>query len=275
MPFPETRHTLIQRIVSGGDEEDWRIFMTDYWRPVCRFSMSWGKVNQTDAEDIASLTFEALIRNQLLIRWVSNPSAKLRTLLCGVVRNVLSNRARVQVGRKKLLEKILEDSGGPSWITDTSDESTQQLDLFYAAWVEELLQDCVESVMADYYSRDRGDYFRVLYGRICEKMTVREIADNLGLKQETVENYFKHGRKKLAEQLELMVKERVRRYCTPQNFLSEYQLEWSSLGDYLKSQGGLERAISRSYEALDSMGLRNREQQSVSDILNRLESQNP
>lgn len=271
MPFPETRHTLIQRIATGGNEDDWRLFMTDYWRPVCRFSMSWGKINQTDAEDIASLTFETLIRNQLLVRWVSNPSAKLRTLLCSIVRKVLSNRARVQVGRKALLEKIMKDSTGPNWTSDSMDQSTQQVDQFYAAWAEELLQDCVESVMADYYSTNRGDYFRVLYGRICEQMTVREISENLNLKQSTVENYYKHSRKKLADQLEQTVKDRVRRYCIPENFQADFQLEWDELGNFLKAQGGLEQAISRSYEALDSMELRNREQQSVTDILIRLE----
>jgi DNA-directed RNA polymerase specialized sigma24 family protein len=95
MAFPETRLTLIQRIASTGDDADWRQFLGDYWGPVCRFAAQRGSLGLADAEDVASLTFEALIANQLLPRWVINRSAKLRTLLCTVTRNVMSNRARV------------------------------------------------------------------------------------------------------------------------------------------------------------------------------------
>ncbi|WP_145450148.1 RNA polymerase sigma factor [Gimesia panareensis] len=273
MPFPETRHTLIQRIATTGNEDDWRTFMTDYWRPVCRFSIRWGKINLTDAEEVAALTFAALIQNQLLARWLSNPSARLRTLICSVVRNVLSNQARVQTGRQNILEKLAHDPARPDWILDSQGASPEQLDLFYAAWVEELLQDCVETVMAEYYSTNRGDYFRVLYGKICEQMTAREIAEHLGLQTTTVENYFKHSRRQLADCLEKTLEARVRRYSDPRNFDSEFQQEWEDLGSYLTAQGGLEQAVHRSYATLDSLELRQREQQSVTDILNRLDQQ--
>ncbi|QDT41998.1 RNA polymerase sigma factor [Gimesia alba] len=247
--------------------------MTDYWRPVCRFSMRWGKINLTEAEEVASLTFVALIQNQLLSRWLSNPSARLRTLLCAVIRNVLSNRAKVETGRQSILTKLARDPARPDWILDSQAASPEQLDLFYATWVEELLQDCVETVMAEYYSTNRGDYFRVLYGKICEQLTAREIAEHLGLTTMTVENYFKHSRRQLAECLEKTLVARVRRYSDPQNFDIEYKQEWESLGNYLTAQGGLEEAVHRSYSALDSLELRKREQQSVMDVLNRLDHQ--
>src|SRR5262245_38766762 len=95
MGFPQTRHTLIQRIAAGGDNEDWREFLADYWGPVCRFALRSAKLTLEDAEDIASQTFEAVLRNQLLARWVANRSAKLRTLLCAVVRRVIANRQRL------------------------------------------------------------------------------------------------------------------------------------------------------------------------------------
>src|SRR5262245_3212426 len=98
MSFPQTRHTLIQRIVTRGDDQDWQAFLADYWGPVCRFAMRRGGLALADAEDVAAATFEALVANRLLARWVSDRAAKLRTLLCAVVRNVLSNRARVQAG---------------------------------------------------------------------------------------------------------------------------------------------------------------------------------
>src|SRR5262245_13944236 len=103
MSFPETRHTLLQRLAESGEESDWRQFLADYWGPLCRFAACRGNLSAADAEDVASQTFMALLSNQLISRWTTHKSAKLRTLLCSVVRNVLSNRARVQAGRAKLV----------------------------------------------------------------------------------------------------------------------------------------------------------------------------
>lgn len=105
MNFPETRNTLIQRIVTTNEEDAWRQFMEDYWRPVCRFASRWGRLSVEDSEDVASVVFEALIVSRLLERRNVNPSAKLRTLLCSVTRNVLSNRARVASGRERLVRE--------------------------------------------------------------------------------------------------------------------------------------------------------------------------
>jgi hypothetical protein len=98
MSFPQTRHTLIQRIADAGDGRDWGEFLADYWGPVCRFARRAGALTQDDAEDAAAQTFEVLVRNRLLAHWVLKRSAKLRTLLCAVVRNVLSNRGRGGAG---------------------------------------------------------------------------------------------------------------------------------------------------------------------------------
>ena len=81
MSFPQTRVTLIQRLASGGNEEDWGQFLRDYWGPICRFSLRFGALNLDEAEDVASDTFAVLLEKRLLDRWVSNRSAKLRTLL--------------------------------------------------------------------------------------------------------------------------------------------------------------------------------------------------
>src|ERR1035437_11123351 len=88
MSFPQTHLTLVQRLASGSTEDDWQSFLKDYWGPICRFSMRWGARNLDDAEDVAAETFEVLWEQRLLVRWVSNRSAKLRTLLCTVVRNI-------------------------------------------------------------------------------------------------------------------------------------------------------------------------------------------
>lgn len=80
MSFPQTRLTLIQRLATGGSEEDWRCFLQDDWGPICRFSLRFGARNLDDAEEVASQTFEVFWEKRLLARWMSQRSAKLRTL---------------------------------------------------------------------------------------------------------------------------------------------------------------------------------------------------
>jgi len=272
MSFPDTRHTLIQRISRSAGEDDWREFLSDYWRPLCRFAARWAKLDVEDAEDVASATIEAVIRNQLLSRWASNRQAKLRTLLCAVARNVLSNRARIETGRARLLREnhdarqaLMASFGGKE-----PQATPNQLDAFYTAWAEELLQDAVESLLDDYLRSGRGDYFRVLYGRICEEMTMPEIAQSLDLKLTAAENYYKHARKRLGETLKRMVRQRVQRYSPPDEFESEFQAEWSQFGEFLTQQGGIVEVIRKSYEGFDSTEVKRRENSALTAILTQV-----
>jgi RNA polymerase sigma factor (sigma-70 family) len=250
MSFPQTRYTLIERIAAADDGRDWGEFLRDYWGPVCRFARRAGSLSAEDAEDAAAQTFEVLVRNRLLAHWVLRRSAKLRTLLCAVVRNVLSNRGRVEAGRARLLREHggrLDDRGAFPLLT-TLDAPADQVDAFHAAWVDELLQQAVDKLLADYHREGAGDSFRVLYGRICEAMTMPEIAQALGLAVSQAENAFKHARKSLSQRLEDLVRDHVRRYCLPDEVEGEFAAEWTQLGQYLKKHGGLEAAVRRAYE---------------------------
>jgi RNA polymerase sigma factor (sigma-70 family) len=271
MSFPTTRQTLIERLAASSAEDDWRQFMIDYWRPVCRFAVHWGKLNVEDAEDVASMTFQALVEGDLLSRWTQNRSAKLRTLLCSVVRNVLSNRARVLSGRARLEQEnrdaILKLASVQT--ADGAETVREQDDAFYAAWVDELLQDSIESLLTEYLQEGRGDYFRVFYGRLCERMTGAEVAESLQLTTTTAENYFRHAKQRFGETLKQLVERRLRRYANDDRFAAEFQSEWNDLSEYLSGRGGIERALRESYEQFDSTDLRRREGQSVTTILGR------
>lgn len=243
MTFPETRPTLIQRIVAEDREADWRQFLNDYWGPVCRFAAQRGSLPLADAEDVASHTFEALLTNRLLARWVDNRSAKLRTLLCAVTRNVMSNRARVEQGRARLLRDHLERGGELGGL----DAPVEQVDAFYAAWVEDLVEQAVERLLSECHAQAKGDYFRVLYGRICEEMSMPEIASLLGLKLTSAENFYKAARKRLAAILQEQVQDHVSRYAPAGDAPHESSQEWQALGDYLTEHGGLEDAVRKAY----------------------------
>jgi DNA-directed RNA polymerase specialized sigma24 family protein len=249
MSFPQTRLTLIQRLAAEGNEDDWRTFVRDYWGPVCRFALRWGAANADDAEDVALETFEVLWRNRLLVRWVSNRSAKLRTLLCGVVRNNLANRGRVKAGRERILGEAsqIDAQQLDQWQRQTDEKG----DVFYSAWAEDVVERAVRSLAAEYGRQGKGDYLRVLYGRICEEMTIAACAEALHLKPATIDNYYRHARDRLSGKLRELVVQQVARYASAEDFDGEMELEWVRLGQYLSENGGLEHAVRRAHSEID------------------------
>ncbi len=269
MSFPDTRLTLIQRIAADGQAADWRQFLHDYWGPICRFAASRGPINAADAEDVASQVFEALLTNQLLVRWSTHRSAKLRTLLCAVTRNVMANRARVGQGRARLVrEQFAQGRLAP--LAAGRDEPREQVDSFYAAWADELLGSAVETLVHELHAEGKGDYFRVLYGRICEQMTTAEVAGSLGIKLTYTENYFRAARKRLAATLEDLVRRHVEHYCPDAERGDEFAAEWRHLGDYLTARGGLEAAVRRAHAAFDPTARPERRAARIDEALSRI-----
>jgi RNA polymerase sigma factor (sigma-70 family) len=264
MSFPETRQTFVERLASQGSEEDWRCFLQDYWGPVCRFALRWGAGNLADAEDVAAQTFEVLWENRLLVRWVSNRSARLRSLLCGVVRKTLANRGRTRENRQRLGRELAEH------VEQIYVAQDDQADAFYAAWAEGLLQRAVESLAAEYYRQAKGDYVRVLYGRLCQGLSVPEVARSLEISISAADNYFRHAKTRLAEKLADEVRQQVHRYSPPEDIEREAAMEWRQLGQHLEGHGGLEEAVRRTYELLDPVAASQRQRTAVAKTLTRL-----
>jgi RNA polymerase sigma factor (sigma-70 family) len=272
MNFPQTSKTLIFRVAAEGKEQDWHQFLSDYWLPVCRFAQRRSGLRIEDAEDVASETFEAILGNNLLQRWASQPSSKLRTLLCTVVRHILGNRARIQKGRRELLSKNAVELLGRTDLPTLKamDEPAESIDEFYTVWVQEFLTKTVESLMQEYHQTGKGDYFRVLHGRICEQMTMLQVADSLGIKKTDAENYYKAARKRLTAKLHEFLNEHVRRYCPSHDAEDEFQNEWNKMAQYLEKHGGLERAIVGVHKNAAP-----KQTQTMTALLNRLTRMHP
>jgi RNA polymerase sigma factor (sigma-70 family) len=254
MTFPETRFTLIERLARGGAEADWREFLNDYWGPVCRFARYRGRLSAADAEDIAAQVLEAIIRNRLLIRWTIERRAKLRTLICTVVRYLLANRSRVESGRERLvrdhageLDRYLASAGAIE-----AEVPAEQVDAFNAAWAEDIVQAAVEGLLAEYASAGKADHFRVLYGRICEQLTMAEIAESLHISLSQVDGWFRQARKRLEEKLRELVMAHVGRYVPDGTIDVEFTAEWNSLAKYVQKHGGLEAAVYASYQSFSA-----------------------
>jgi RNA polymerase sigma factor (sigma-70 family) len=266
MSFPQTRLTLIQRLASGGNDDDWRRFMKDYWGPICRFALRWGAQNLIDAEDVASQTFAALWQNRLLRRWVSNRSAKLRSLLCAVVRNILATRSRVQASRQVVSTDLVEQVDQLRRVRDA------QSDAFYAAWAEDVLQRSVESLAVEYYSESKGDYVRVFYGRLCQGLTIAQVAEALEITPAAVDHYYRNARSRLSKNLKSLVRRQVSRYAPPEESEGEFALEWQQLGQYLADHGGLDEAVRQAYHLLDPVQLKRHKGPGLTKALTHLTS---
>ena len=225
-----------------------------------------GKITIDDAEDVASSTFEVVIRNNLLARWVANRRSKLRTVMCSVVRKVLANHSRKRSNSERTFDPTEFD------VADELAEPQDVIDAFYVEWAEERLQSAVESLLRDYHRDGRGDYFRVLYGRICEGMAAAEVAECLSLSVTKSENYFKHARRQLSNRVKNLVREEANRYSPADDAAAEFEREWGRLGDFLQSRGGLEQAIRTSYEDFNTEDLKRRAKSSMTKILSRLNS---
>jgi RNA polymerase sigma factor (sigma-70 family) len=266
MTFPQTRLTLIRRLSNGGSDVDWRDFLDDYWPPLCAFAMRWGGLSLADAEDIAAETLQAIVKNQLLSRWQAHRAARLRTLLCSVARNAISNRARVEQGRNRILRGLAqrsEDDLPPSiWANEPSEE---QDDTFYRAWIDDLLDRCVQSLLADLHRVGKGDCFRVLYGRLCEGLSLPEVAQMLQIPTATAENYYKAATKRLANELERAVRQHVRKYCSEGDEDDEFRAEWTQISAYLKTHGGIENAVRSCHQRMTSAERPSRDSKTLAD----------
>jgi RNA polymerase sigma factor (sigma-70 family) len=231
--------------------------------------MRWGRQTLDDSEDIASITFQALIANQLLNRWMKEPRSKFRTLLCSVARNVISNQVRISSGRQRLIREN-QDLLQQFLVSEPGEElqvSSDQLDAFYAAWVEDLVQKAVDRLLEESLKTGHGDRFRVLFGRICEEMSMKDIAKSLRIDVSKAENDFKQAKKRLQDILQDLVREQSARYSPPEEVASAFASEWRELGEFLQSRGGIDAALRNAHELVDARELKNREFSATTLIL--------
>lgn len=256
-----------------GDNEDWQQFLEDYWRPVCRFAARWGRLQFEDAEDVGSLTFEAVIAGQLLRRWQQQPTARLRTLLCAVVRNIISNRARVQSGREQRLEEHRNDLRRLILSIQSDDPQTVETeDLFYAGWAEELICKTLQQLNADLLAAGKANQFRAFYGCHFEGMTAAEVADCLNVPTTTIENYVKRTRQRFADQLHKALRLHVSGYCPIEEAESEVQSEWIRLSDHLDRAGGLDQLLLRTFDSDLTVKLGRQSSARIQAVLHDLQS---
>ena len=106
----------------------------------------------------------------------------------------------------------------------------------------------VLALLAEYDQSGRGDYFRVLYGRICEQLSMPDIAEMLQIKLSSAESYYRHARRRLQEQVQELIQQHVLRYSGADDVRDEFNVESMRAGEYLQQRGGLEAAVRKAYQ---------------------------
>jgi RNA polymerase sigma factor (sigma-70 family) len=261
MAFPPTRITLIQRLADGGSGDDWQVFFHEYWGPIFRFCLRRGAASQDVAEEVTSDVFQVLWEKGLLDRWSSNRAAKLRTLICSVARKLLSQRFRAKRPDRLPIEHAAIDG--------------EDADIFYAAWAEDIIQTCIQDLATDYRREGKGDYLRVFHGRICEGLTIREVAAALGLVETSVDHHYRHVRDRLETHLKAKVRQHVSQYCPEEENEAEFTQEWQQLGDYLRGRGDVEKVVADVYSQFDPQELAQRRDRSITKTLTRVTAIRP
>ncbi len=237
MAFPQTRLTLIQRLAAGGSQAEWQAFVADYWGPVFHFCLRRGGLQQDLAEDITAEVFVVLWHKNLLKRWDANPSAKLRTLICSVARKLLSQYLRKHQPQSLPAEELGDEAA--------------DVDCFYAAWAEDILRRSFDTLAMHYRRKGQGDYLRVFHGRVCEGLSIHEVAQALAMPESAVDHHYRHVRDRLQMELTRLVREQIAQY-TEENGDTEFNLEWQQLGEYLRQHGDIEQVLGKAYAQIDS-----------------------
>lgn len=113
---------------------------------------------------------------------------------------------------------------------------------------------------------------RVLYGRLCQGLTIAAVAEALDITPASVDRYYRHARKRLSTNLENAVRRLVERYCPAGDLEDEFTSEWVSLGRYLSEHGGLEKAVGRAYALSDPVKMKPRQRERLSQAMTSLGS---
>lgn len=151
--------------------------------------------------------------------------------------------------------EVAQAGGVPEALSvhETPEPSVEDQDIFYQAWLDELLSGAMQTLLTNLYAEGRGDYFRALYGRVCEELSAAKIATALDVSPAAVENYLRVAKTRLATVLQSAVRQHVERYTPPAEVDAAFRSEWSKLGNHLERFGGLEAALQREAASSDRL----------------------
>lgn len=102
------------------------------------------------------------------------------------------------------------------------------------------------ALLGEHNQKRQGDHFRALYGRLCEGLTAREVADAVGLSLTQSKGAYKQA----VACLQSRVRRHVEGYCAGGRGRREVSRGVGSAGGIPAGQRGLEQAVRKGYHGL-------------------------
>ncbi|MBI3267604.1 MAG: sigma-70 family RNA polymerase sigma factor [Planctomycetes bacterium] len=182
-------------------------FLDRYRAPVARFLKAQG-LQEADAEDLTQEVFQRIFEQDLLSR-ADREKGRFRWLLLGITRNVLREQVRhrraLKRGGGKADVPLDGAPGEEGRLADVLGAPAVEDDHFDQLWVANLIEQATAAVRdAD---RERGTrYVALLLESAVDEASYQELADRHGLKLQDVKNYLHRAKKRVAAQLDRLVR---------------------------------------------------------------------
>ena len=164
--FPTTHWTLVQAVQSGNSEaaaEALEALCKGYWYPIYAFLRRSG-VSIQDAEDVTQEFFQHLVTDEAIYT-ARQEAGKLRSLLLGVLKRVMSRRARRDGAQKRgggVLHVSFDEMDAEERYAREPQDRRDPEWLFTHAWAQDLLARVREKLRVAYSASGRAEVFDVL-----------------------------------------------------------------------------------------------------------------
>lgn len=196
--FPQTRHSAVEAVRSGGPAERARALETlsaVYWRPVYGYLRLRWRLEHEEAADLAQDFFAGLLEKELIARF--DPArARLRTYLRACIDGLVANRHKAASRRR--------ESGAAG--ADPAGERLEQLPaadtpetLFEKEWARAVFELALRRLREECARDGKAGHYALLerYDLAPERPTYAALAAELGIPVTDVTNHLFRVRREL------------------------------------------------------------------------------
>jgi RNA polymerase sigma-70 factor (ECF subfamily) len=195
--FPQTRHSAVEAVRSGGPAERARALETlsaVYWRPVYGYLRLRWRLEHEEARDLAQEFFAGLLEKELIARF--DPArARLRTYLRACIDGLVANRQRAARRRSEAASSAPELPGDLEHLPAADTPET----LFEKEWARAVFDLSLRRLREECARAGKAGHYVLLerYDLAPERPTYAALAAQLGIPVTDVTNHLFRVRREL------------------------------------------------------------------------------
>ena len=184
----KTRQTLLERLSNKYDENSWNEFIGTYKAYICVVIMRMG-INESDTEDLAQQVMLKLWKK--LPGFNYNRNKRFRNYLASTARNTVNDFIRKINAEKARLEKADINTDEEEYVS-LPDINT----LINEEWESFIANLALDNIRSHFEAASIDIFLQILDGR-----DPQELADNLGLKKNSIQKTFRRIKEKLKDEI--------------------------------------------------------------------------